>query len=289
MKIKFKNLKNSNEGVAGVVIALLMIGLVISAISFVQVVYVPMWMGQKEAEHMDEVAKQFSQLKFAVDTLSAGSVKNTAITAPITLGSKEMPFFSSSRSYGTINVVSEDFKITFTTDAGDTETYTIGALKYASENSYFIDQSYTYENGAVILAQEKGESDYYNIVLLQPNIFVQGNKLTFNLIKLNDIDGEKTISGFGTYPVKTYFVERLRPDEMSSVRSITIYNSHLQAWKEFFNDLFKDTAMSASYTQDNNAKKLLIITFSDLNGAILPDVTINQDKINVKITPGYSN
>jgi hypothetical protein len=285
-RIKLKEIKNSNEGVAGVVIALLMIGLVISAISFVQVVYVPMWMSQKEAEHMDEVARQFSQLKFAVDTLSAASVKNTVITAPITLGSKEMPFFSSSRSYGAIKVASDDFRIVFTDSLGWPNDYSIGALKYSSTNSYFIDQSYTYESGAVILGQEEGD-----VVFLQPNILVQGSQLTFNLIKLKNVDGEQEISGFGTYPLKTYFDDRISTT-MMSIQTITIYNSHLEAWQEFFEDLFEGNIKidyNSDIIADPTGLKCLVISFSDTITSDYPDILLTLDTINVKITPGYSN
>ena len=68
--IKFRSLKDADDGVAGVIVAVLMIGLLVSGMGFIQSVYVPQWMEQKEAEHMDNVAIQFSQLKYSIDTLS---------------------------------------------------------------------------------------------------------------------------------------------------------------------------------------------------------------------------
>jgi len=280
---KMKKILDSNHGVAGVVVALLMIGLIFSGLAFIQTTFVPMWMEQKEAEHMDEVAKQFSQLKFAVDTLTVSATKHTAITAPVTLGSKEIPFFSSTRAYGSIEIQPHDFQIEFTDTDDNVYTYSIGSLIYKSKNSYFVDQTYTYESGAVILNQQKGE-----IVFLQPNIFAEGSQITFDLIKLNNIDGEKVFSGFGTYPVKTVFSDRVTAVH-NSIKKITIYNSNLKAWECFFDELFdgniKIQKTISSLSTDNG----IVIIFEDTLTADYPKITVSQNSLNVKILPGYFN
>jgi len=282
MKIKkLRNLKNSNNGAAGILVALLMIGLIFSMLAFIQTAFVPMWMEQKEAEHMDEVAQQFSQLKFAADSLSASATKLTSITAPITLGSKEMPLFSSSRSYGSIGILPNDFKIEFD-DGLNTYPYDLGSLKYESSNSYFLDQSYTFESGAVILAQDKGD-----VIFLEPNIVCNGNQMTCYLTRINSLENEHTITGFGTCPVKIFFSDQL-PRTMPSVQSITITNSHLGAWEKYFDDLFKDN-IKISYTKYPIGTTGLKISFEETGPSVYPDITIYQNTINVKITPGYFN
>ena len=69
--MKIKKFKNSDDAVVGIIVAILLIGLIILVISILQTVFIPNWMKQIEAEHMDEVADQFSQLKFAIDIQSA--------------------------------------------------------------------------------------------------------------------------------------------------------------------------------------------------------------------------
>ena len=64
-----KNFKDSQYGAAGIIVAILLIGLFFCVLAFVQSTYVPQWMEQKEAENMEEGANKFSQLKFAIDTL----------------------------------------------------------------------------------------------------------------------------------------------------------------------------------------------------------------------------
>ena len=100
-----RKLKNSDEGVVGIVVAVLLIGLLFSVVSLVQTVYVPKWMEQKESEHMDEVAVQFSQLKYAIDTHSATEQINNPISAAITLGSRELPYLMSTRAFGHLEIL----------------------------------------------------------------------------------------------------------------------------------------------------------------------------------------
>ena len=69
--MKLRSLKDQDHGVVGIVVAFLITGLIVIVISIVQTVYVPKWMEQAEADHMEIVADQFSQLKFAIDTQSA--------------------------------------------------------------------------------------------------------------------------------------------------------------------------------------------------------------------------
>lgn len=278
---KLRNLIDSNHGVAGIIVALLMIGLVLSGIAFIQTAFVPMWMEQREAEHMDEVAKQFSQLKFAADSLSASATQLTSITSPVTLGSKELPFFSSSRAYGSIGIFPNDFEMEFNDGVND-YPYKLGSLKYESSNSYFVDQSYTFESGAVILAQDKGD-----VVFLEPNIVCNGNQITCYLTRLNNLENENTITGFGTYPIKIYFSDRLS-QTINSVRSITITNSHLEAWEEYFDDLFKDN-IKISYTKYPIGTTGLKIAFEEEGPSVYPDMLVYQNTINVKISLGYFN
>ena len=102
---KFRSIIKSDNGVAGVITAVLLVGLFISIIAFIQYSYVPMWMEQKESEHMGDLANQFIQLKYSIDTLSVNSRPNSRISVPIKLGSEEMPFFDSIRSYGSSPVL----------------------------------------------------------------------------------------------------------------------------------------------------------------------------------------
>jgi len=46
-----RSLKTRNEAVAGIVVAVMIVGLVLAVVSIIQTIYVPKWMETREAEH----------------------------------------------------------------------------------------------------------------------------------------------------------------------------------------------------------------------------------------------
>lgn len=274
-----KRFKNSEDGVAGVVVALLLIGLFISFIAFVQTVYVPQWMKEKEAEHMDQVATQFSQLKFAIDTLAVSDRGYSVISSPITLGNKEMPFLTSIRSYGSLEILPNDCRITVTDSNDESISYLLGSIRYKSENSYYLDQSYIYENGALILSQNPGD-----VLSVSPAFSVVDDEdLSFNVIKLM-LSGEKTsASGYGTYPLQT----KLSSSTSSMIyhlKQITIYTLYNLTWSNFFSDAMSNSALNYTVTTAGNA---VTVTFFDTQDADLPDMLLNVAEIEIQISPGW--
>ena len=97
----------NNKGQVGVIVAILIVTLLISVLVIIQVYYIPKWMKEREAEHMDTVANQFAQLKYSLD-LESSEKSSTPLTNSITLGSKELPYFVSSRAFGSLQILSSD-------------------------------------------------------------------------------------------------------------------------------------------------------------------------------------
>jgi len=281
---RLRNLKNSNEGAAGIVVAMLLIGLFLSVIAMVQMVYVPQWMKEKEAEHMDQVANQFLQLKSSVDTLSASEQKYNMITNPITLGSKEMPFFSSSRAYGTLDISLNDCKISIE-NSEKTIDLSLGSIKYSSQNAYYISQSYTYENGALILSQTGRD-----LMSIKPGFFVtENNELVLNLVKLSDARQKNTVSGYGTYSLQTRFLSCEKLD-IYYAESITILSSHKESWKQFLYEFLPTDTFDYTITDTVNGDGI-ILHFSDdgVSDAKLdfPFITVNVYDIEAQISSGW--
>jgi len=280
ISINKRNFKDSNHGAAGVVVAILLIGLFFSGVTIVQTVYVPQWMEQKEAEHMDTVSNQFSQLKFAIDTLSVAAQANNQISSPITLGGKEIPFFSATRSYGELNIMPNGCKITIVDNYGESVSINLGSIIYSSTNGYYIDQSYIYENGALIISQSSGD------ILAVPPAFSVGESesLSFNIIKLTDIGDKTSTSGYGTYPLQTKFLDS-DTEFINNVKEITLITSYKQAWYNFFNDTLKTSFLnySISNTIDDDG---IIITFH--NSIVnLPELLVKTIEIECQISPGW--
>ena len=283
---KLRNIKHSNEAVAGVVVAILLLGLLFSMIALIQGVYVPQWTEKKEAEHMGEVAKQFTQLKFSIDTLSAQSQLYISISNPITLGSKEMPFLASSRAYGNINILPEAFKLKLNNSDNEEEIH-LGAIKYSSSNAYYIDKSYIYENGALILSQTKG-----NIMIVNPQfIVVDDNELVFNLVKIKAIGEKTSVSGYGTCPIQTEFSKSYRVS-IDYVEKITIITEYKEAWKKFIQDTLPDTdddQLNYIITETTNGAGIEITFIEDSTaGTLYPRIYSNIVEIDVKISQTWS-
>ena len=97
----------NNKGQVGIIVAILMITLLVSILVVIQVYYIPQWMEKREAEHMDDVTNQFAGLKYSLD-LEATEQSSSPLTNSITLGSKELPYFVSSRAFGSLQVMSTE-------------------------------------------------------------------------------------------------------------------------------------------------------------------------------------
>ena len=139
MMIRTRKLRNSDEAVVGIVVAVLLIGLAVAVTTMIQTTYVPQWMKQKEAEHLQDVATQFVQLKYALDIQSIVE-QRTGISIYITLGTKETPIFGSGRTFDSLEILPNSCNITVA-NSTDSFSYSLGTIKYSSGNSYFVDQS----------------------------------------------------------------------------------------------------------------------------------------------------
>ncbi len=281
-----RKIKNSNEGVVGIVVAVMLIGLLVSVISLVQTVYVPKWMEQKESEHMDEVAAQFAQLKYAIDTHSATKQKFNPISAPITLGSGELPYFMSVRSYGNLELLENIYKITVIKNSSVNYSFPIGTIKYSSSNAYFIDQSYTYECGGVILSQAMG-----NTFFIKPSLSVQNEKnvnINFNIINISALAKKGSISGYVIYPIQTEFLSSEKLPEIKNISSITIDTDYVTSWHSFLNASLINAGLNyygygTDYSINTNDTKVIL----EFNDSKIVNLHLNIIEIGAQIAPGW--
>jgi len=287
-----RKFKASEDGVVGIVVAVLLIGLMVSVVSLVQLVYVPDWMEQREAEHMDEVVTQFSQLKFAIDTLNANKQNYTTIATSITLGSKELPYWMSLRAFGNLEILSDEFKITIN-NVSSSSNFSIGTIKYSSSNGYFIDQDFIYEGGAIITNQADG-----NIISIKPSfpgIKKVGNKLflTLNLINISGVGGKLSGSGYGTTAIQTEYSGSQIEQIIEDVRSIEIISKYFYSWYMFMNWTLENQglvpgALSGDFyvipDYDNSS---ITIDFFSSNIEGYPTINLSIIEILAQIGPGW--
>jgi hypothetical protein len=286
--MKIRKIKNSNDAIVGIVTAFLITGLIVVVISVIQTVYVPKWMEQSEAEHMETVADQFSQLKFAIDTQSALKNPDTPISTSITLGNKEVPFLTSSRAYGSLDIMSDEYMVTITTsDSGDS-SYHAGVIKYSSVNSYFLNQDYVYESGAIIISQSEGD-----IMSIKPAFSAKNGEdihINFTIVNISTIGDKRSISGYGTYPIQTEypnpnFEPTVEPFD-NNVLEITINTSYANSWHRFINKTLVNSGLK--YGTDfsigpNDNDDGISILFLDRPASL----DLKVIKIAAQISPGW--
>ena len=201
----FRKLIKDNFAVAGVIEALLLVALVAVILSTIQLIYIPQIMEEREADHMDEVSNQFSQLKSVIEIQSLMGSMGTGepityspMSSPITLGNKELPYFVSARSFGQINLIDEndagDYKINIQPAPADFPSeIPLTSIKYDAQNSEFVDQKYVLEGGGIILNQSTGE-----VMRVNPGMTVENNsgagniKIYWNIPLFAGVPGKKS-------------------------------------------------------------------------------------------------
>lgn len=287
-KITIRSLKTKNEAVAGIVVAVMIVGLVLAIVSIIQTIYVPKWMESREAEHMGVVSDQFSQLKYAIDSQIALQ-KNTPIASPITLGSRELGFFMSNKAFGRLAINSNGWAYRITRTIGDTYEDNFGILRYNSENSYFLNQEYNYEIGGVILNQDQGY-----VFIIKPEVSAHFNTsvrqvdLSMRCIDLISSDERTSITGYGTYPVRTDYIASTN-DTITLVQSLTIITPFPSIWLNFLNSTLSKVNLERNnhYTITKSSNEVTV----SFNYPPITNVILNLETalISTQITLGWSD
>jgi len=271
--MRMRKLKKQDDAVVGVISVVLVIGLIMVVTTMITTSYLPQWLEQKEAIHMEEVSNQFAQLKYALDIQSVVEQK-TAISSSITLGSKEIPIFGLGRTFGSLEILSDSCNLVIT-NSTDTLNFSFGTIKYSSGNTYFVDQSYIYEAGALILSQSTA-----SILNGKPFLSVSDfTNASFTLVDISGVDGKKSVSGYGTYAVYTEFLNS-ESYEVINVTSITITTNYPNAWRTLFNGstlkysgltyVIKDTDSGVTVEFDEESLGNLFLKVIDISAQLAP-------------------
>jgi len=288
MRKIIKSLRKKDEAVAGIVVAVMIVGLVLAVISIIQTIYIPKWMESREAEHMGVVADQFSNIKFTIDTQIALK-ENVPVATSITLGSRELGFFMSNKAFGRLALISNGWAYRFVRTAGDTYEDNYGILRYSSENAYFLNQIYNYEIGGVVLNQTEGA-----VFIIKPEFSVLYNastriaNLSLTCIDLVPNDEKTSISGYGTYPVRTEYMSATNTT-ITSLKTFVVTTPFSSIWYTFLNTTLSDANLvkNTDYTITKTSNQVTI-TF---NSPPLTNVNLDLTKIQIaaQITPGWSD
>jgi len=306
----FKKINKNNSALAGVIEALLLVGLVAIILSIIQLNYVPEIMRQKESDHMDVVENQFSNLKSVIEiqsmmgvTESDTPIAYSPMSSLLTLGSSELPYFISSKSYGDLNIIdmdsTDDNKINIQpmTISEYSSGIPLTSIVYSAQNAYIDDRNYILEGGGIILNQNSGGNSI-PVGRVRPAITVQ-NKSEDGYIKIYYtipvfvVHGEKrSASGYKDTYIRTNYSNH--DTHTGTATIIKILSENLEAWEDFISD--EATGMLWEYDNigyisisidnydDLDPSSPLCIKIEPNSKDIRVDVTVI--KIGIQVGPG---
>ena len=267
--------KNDNA-VVGIFTVVLIISLIIGVMAVINTVYVPQWMKQAEFRHMNQVSNQFSQLKYALDIQSITN-GSSAIGSPVTMGTIEIPFLGVHQSFDELSIPSKSCTLTITRKTGSHSAYTTDSIKFISHNTNFIDQSYIYEAGTLILNQAEE-----NVLLARPSILVTeyGKNLSITFINITAGTGSNNFaSGRGTFPIYTQITQNnLQYTVIHNVTTITISTNYPDAWYQAYNFSLLYSGINHTIIETTNGITVnLIDTKGDYYNIFMRETKISAD------------
>ncbi len=275
-----ENIQESEEGVATTVGTIMALLIFLSIFSLITQQYVPVWMEDNEAYHMDEVKSQMAQMKGNIDSLILNNYKGYPTYTSIKLGSEGIPMFAE-ETMGIISLesywseTSTGMQLSFNHSDNEYSFSASGNISVQVLNRYFEQQKLVYEYGAIIL--EQGDD---SIVRASPPISIDEVNNQYNIqISIIDIVGDDSRhGGAGTVGVTAKLLSRSSSTFSSNVQdnfTLNIRTEYPQAWKSWFvnkTDLDKD-----NITTNNNIVEI------DIDSDLISEIQVINSKVEVDI------
>ena len=227
--------------------AILLLGILFSVFSVIQLGYYPEWKADEEHSHMANVWEDMTELKSQIDRTSIAlmsdpnsSAPKITMNIPLHIGSWKMPLTGSTMFTGSVSVNTDRCKMTLTPENDSEKIINCGTIAYHSNNKYYVDQTFKYENGALILAQKE-----QSVMKLYPSIRVSevspGNyNFLINAVEIQGLADTLSSNSDGSIYLKDCaFVPLYDSDEYGSLDSfvLTIDTDHPDAWETYFNEM----------------------------------------------------
>ncbi len=271
-----KNLSESDEGVATTVGTIMALLVFLSLLSLITQQYVPIWMEDKEAYHVDNAMGQFSQIKGTIDTLAINRHKDYPMYSTVTLGAEGVPLFAA-RSTGVLRLLPDDggMDLSF----GGRSFSSSGLLSLEARNRYFEEQTIVYQNGAILLEQEE-----QSIIRAPPQLSIEedGDGYTVN-IHMIDIEGDETrIGGSRNIGVITELWSTTTvsySDVEFDEDSLVINTDNPAGWREWIVEETDTDEDDWLIDQDDGE-----LTFPNEDDVTITDLSIRYSTVNIEIS-----
>lgn len=243
-----------NEGVASTVGTIMALMVFLAFLSMFTSQYVPVWMEENEATHMDIVYGQFANLKQSADIqIQAGLILGSSqvqIYSPVKLGANGIPMFAApTASYLSVHRTSSYDNVSFcfgtaSGSIGHQESYTGGTITMHAPNRYYVDQELAYENDALILKQPDGEYMKANAQFI---VNPSGSNYQISYTQVDIRGDDSSFVGTGTRGVET----TLKAASTTTFTNLTngihpyLYINHTTWYENAWNTSFNQTLTNA--------------------------------------------
>jgi len=274
--------EGSEEGVATTVGTIMALLIFLSILSLITQQYVPVWMEDNEAYHMDEVKGQFADLKSGIDIMVINERTDYPLYSSVNLGTAGIPLFAGSSPgrltfsprWGeeergmSINFTDGDELVSFSDSTGN--------ISYQAINREFEDQSLIYEHGSIILEQRDGE-----IMRARPQISIEevnGEEYDISMTMIHLTGSSRDVAGTSRVGVTTELVSTSR-HTYSDVDNLnwTLTTAYPELWENYFNNETDATAES-----DGNMVNITMPTDEDGNYKI-NELDITRVRVEIEI------
>ena len=255
-----------DDGLSEVVGFVLILGLIVVALSLYQVYGVPAAGREDEIAHMNAVKDRFVDYKIALDSLWVNGRNGVLLSTAFELGTGSaatggrafaFPIFSPAGSGGAVSVKSGGANLPIEAAGKPPVTIPLGNLTYRSSNNYWVDQTWTYQMGAVFLSQEGGTTVRVGPPL---SIYNTGGNASVSITPVN-ITGSAYLAGAGPVRIES----RLR--DMTPYANLTGDfpwvnisidagdGGHAQAWERAFKEAARREGIDPAWYEVGRASE----------------------------------
>lgn len=292
--VHFNSFKKSDTGISTVVSVVLLLGLIVTMVSVYQVSYIPVWKSDAEHAHMDDVIEDMYKVKSNIDFISAGTLlypdTNILLGVPVKMGGGDIPVIAPSKSSGRLSVNYNDYGISvLATNTSGTvfdssvNLLNLGTISYYSNNDYYLNQVFEYENGALIVVQGNRCSMKYS-----PSInleMIDGVNLSVEIRGLNINGAKKSISSTGIHEIWTKTnssIELYNSDDAISEVEIQIQTLCHETWGDFLNRSAKQNGLQQG-TNYNTVLNEDGLTFTINAAGAVENIKLQVRKVTVDV------
>ncbi|MDW5561699.1 MAG: hypothetical protein SA339_00610 [Methanomassiliicoccus sp.] len=253
-------IRKDRQGVASTIGTIMALLVFLAFMALIVNSYVPAWMLDNERSHMNVSVDQFGELKGKVDSMVSQQLvtgdSSINMYAPMTMGASGVPVFASpTAGLLTYNPQgsSSGINVQFNYSASGTgSTFTVpvvvdggGKVELYAPNRYYVQQWLAYENGAIILKQQDGQS-----IRAYPNLDITKSNNTLNIAftQIDLIGNSQSLTGSDTvgFSINLVYIdsEKYSIGTGAKTFSLRFNTTYGDAWYAYFDQLCKTKGLT---------------------------------------------